>query len=171
MTDRTKTIRRWIQEVSSDGGIERLDHLHLDQIDSMWEARGEWIYGGLEAYRIAFAESAAFRGSVRVALAFSLRSESNAVGVDFQTAAALERSLDSSPPSLYLFHAGREPWRLIVPEAEPLPLNFFLTRIDADRLFGEKAAGLNCYLLEFRRSIGGEFHRSVFLANETNASA
>jgi hypothetical protein len=166
MTDRTKTIRHWIQDVSTNGGIERLDHLHLDQIDPTWEARGEWIYRGLDAYWIAFAESAALRGSVTVALAFSLRSKSKAVGVDFQTSAALERSLDSSPPSLYLFHAGREPWRLIVPEAEPLPLNFFLTRTDAERLLGEKAAGLNGYLLEFRRSTGDEFHRSLFLVGK-----
>jgi hypothetical protein len=36
-SDRKATIRRWMLATVSDGGIERLDDLHVDDIDGRWK--------------------------------------------------------------------------------------------------------------------------------------
>jgi hypothetical protein len=56
----------------SDGGIERLDDLHVDDIDAGWKDPTSWVSAGLTAYGLALGIRRELGLNVAVALAFSL---------------------------------------------------------------------------------------------------
>lgn len=97
-------------EILADGGIERFDDLHIDEIDPEWKSKARWTDGAKTALAIAMEVGAAHRFPVTVAAAFSLRSDVAAIGANFNSETDLLPRLDNSPPSLYLFPRGREPW-------------------------------------------------------------
>jgi hypothetical protein len=41
--ERETTIRRWMLATVSDGGIKRLDDLHVDDIDGSWKDPTSWV--------------------------------------------------------------------------------------------------------------------------------
>lgn len=91
-----------------DGGVERYDDLHLDQIDPAWKSRGTCLDVALEAHRTALELRTAHNLNVLVVLAFSLNPDA---AFPAQSAHAIEAALDWSPPSIYLFRRHEEPWR------------------------------------------------------------
>jgi hypothetical protein len=101
-SDRATTIRRWMLATVSDGGIERLDDLHVDDIDAGWKDPTSWVSAGLTAYGLALGIRRELGLAVTVALAFSLVDARDTPDV-FDTQAEFEKQLDWSPPSLYLF--------------------------------------------------------------------
>jgi hypothetical protein len=102
----------------SNGGIDRLDDLHVDDIDENWKLRANWISASIRAYELAVRLQSNLALSVKVALAFSLLD-----GMDqrFDTEEEFERQLDWSPPSLYLFRAGNQQHLSNVARFDPLP--------------------------------------------------
>jgi hypothetical protein len=157
-------IDRWIRSISKDGGIERLDDLHVDQIDDRWREPARWVTAGLEALRTAAALRDRLGLDLTVATAFSLQAGSAPRGVDFKTSDDLRQRLDWSPPSLYLFRRGQEPWRLTTQQPEPPPRDFSLTTLEVADLFGPSSTRLDAYLIEFRNNDADGFSRTVFLA-------
>jgi hypothetical protein len=152
---REQVIRSWMLAITKDGGIERFDDLHIDRIDSSWKVRQRWIEGALEAYRIALVVRADLGLQLSVTITFSLESAERRLGIDFATPTEFEQRLDHSPPSLYLFELGQEPWvASMPPDATVEPLD--------PRMFGE--VGGRGYFLEFRGH-PDEYYRSVFLAS------
>jgi hypothetical protein len=154
--ERETRIQDWIAAIVRDGGIERYDDLHVDQIDTRWASREYWLQAGLEAFGIAVRLRNSQMLDLGVVLAFSLKSSENREGVDFSTSQALEAQLDWSPPSLYLFRRGREPWTQVGAEA---------VQLDARSLFGRSPLDAKeCYYLEFKQPESPEYFRTVFLA-------
>ena len=90
----------------SDGGIERLDDLHVDDIDAGWKDPSSWVSAGLTAYGLALGIRRELGLDVTVALAFSLLDGQDTSEDVFDTQAEFEKQLDWSPPSLYLFKVG-----------------------------------------------------------------
>jgi hypothetical protein len=76
----------------SDGGIERLDHLHVDDIDEDWEHPRSWVAAGLTAYALAVRMRPELGLDVTVALGFSLVGAPNASTERFETQEEFERN-------------------------------------------------------------------------------
>jgi hypothetical protein len=148
-------IESWMAEVVKDGGLERYDDLHIDQVDSQWANREQWLRAGLEAYRIAVGLRESHKFNLVVVLAFSLESGESRKGLNFTTLDGLQAELDWSPPSLYLFRPERVPW---APDggAEVIP-------VDPGALFDMPGAK-GCFYLEFKQPESAEYSRSVLLA-------
>lgn len=152
-------IRAWMKETIQTGGIERYDDLHLDRIEADWRSRRLWITAGLSALGMALQVRNEEKIDATVALAFSLNSKQWAEGVDFTGPAELEQQFNASPPSLYLFHRGSEPW------GERM-LDLQVTRSTIVReinpsVLGNAAAGRRCVYMEFFAD--GEYSRSLFV--------
>jgi hypothetical protein len=150
---REEAIERWMLTIVDDGGVDRLDDLHIDKIDSVWEHRAHWVDGALEAFRVARVLRDRNGLPFTVALAFSLRSGSRPRGIDFQTRSELEERLDSSPPSLFLFRRGEEPRNQMTASNPSRDLN--------PSIFAIQDVGVTCYYLEFLQGDAEEYCRSV----------
>jgi hypothetical protein len=150
-----RIIETWMADCVRKGGIDRYDELHIDHIDEAWCAPGAWITASLETLRLATSirDLAGYR-DLSVAVAFSLRSTPKRRGVDFTTQGELEERLDRTPPSLYIFSRGREPWTQ--PEAEGVTVQ----KIDVS-IFGPAVRPKQCYYMEFKESGEDEYYRSV----------
>ncbi len=119
MNDERSRIEKWMLAIISDGGIDRLDHLHIDPINPRWKDKNRWIEGGLEAFRIALSVRDQHRLPFTVSLTFSLVDIDHLCGIDFQTREDLLAKLDWAPPSLYLFDRGKEPDKQTAPLGGP----------------------------------------------------
>ena len=150
--EREARIERWMTTIVRDGGVERYDDLHIDEIDAHWANRDQWVRAGFEAFRIAVGLRELHKLALVVVLAFSLESGERQRGIDFETVDEFQSELDWSPPSLYLFPAESVPWS----GGEALPL-------DAGTLFDAPDAQ-GCYYMEFKQPESAEYSRSVLLA-------
>jgi hypothetical protein len=154
-----QAIESWMLTVAENGGVERFDDLHIDAIDDDWKPRKQWIEAGIQAYLIALDLRDAHELPFVVSLVFSLEGGGQRRGVDFQTKQALQQRLNHSPPSLLLFHRGKEPWiEMKRAASDALVQNLAFALLDGPELVG------NVYYLEFRPSGVDEYHRSVFVA-------
>jgi hypothetical protein len=133
----------------SNGGIDRLDDLHVDKIDENWKQRANWISASLRAYELAVTPQSDLGLSVKVALAFSLL---DGMGQTLDTEEEFESQLDWSPPSLYLFKAGDQQHLSNVVRFDPLP------KAVASRL----PQGTKSFLLQWSTG-DGSVRRSVFV--------
>jgi hypothetical protein len=111
-------IREWMLATISDGGIDRLDHLHVDAIDENWKQRTSWISASIRAYELAVSMQSNLGLSVKVSLVFSLL---DGTGQTFDTEEEFESQLDWAPPSLYLLKAGDQRHLSNVVRVDPLP--------------------------------------------------
>ena len=155
-----RAIAAWMDTILRDGGIDRYDDLHVDQIDPKWSDRAAWLNAGLESYKIAISLREAKALNLTVALAFSLNEIDKPRGIDFDSATQLMTLVDWSPPSLYLFRKGFEFWATVDALGESVP-----SRFDARRIFGEGFDNSAGYVLEFRSSPDLAYSRSVFLVS------
>jgi hypothetical protein len=148
---RETKIRQWILATVSNGGIERLDDLHVDDIDEDWQERKTWVAAGLTAYRTAVRIRSELGLNVTVALAFSLVDEKGPPDT-FETQEDFQNQIDWSPPSLYLFCAGDQRHLSANVHVNPLPKS----------LMSQFPYGTRSFLL---RWIGedGNHRRSVFV--------
>jgi hypothetical protein len=93
-------IRRWMKQIVSDGGVERLDDLHVDAIDKRWKERSTWLSSGLDAFGSALLLRDELRLPFKVTVAFPLNC---GTGDHFESVQQFERELHYwTPPSLYL---------------------------------------------------------------------
>lgn len=151
-----KIIETWMSDCVQSGGIERHDELHIDRIDAAWRAPAIWISASLEALKLATSirDSARYSG-LSIVLAFSLQSTLQRKGVDFNSTGELEERLDHTPPSLYIFPRGKEPW---IQFAEGVTIK----KIDVN-IFGSSLKPKECFYMEFKEAGEDEYYRSVFL--------
>ena len=148
-SQRETRIRQWMLATNSDGGIDRLDDLHIDHIDEDWKERANWISGSIRAYELAVKLQSNLRPRVKVALAFSLL---DGIGQSFDTEEQFESQLDWSPPSLYLFKAGDQQHLSKVVQFDPLP----------KALASRFPCGTKSFLLQWTTE-DGSVRRSVFI--------
>jgi hypothetical protein len=151
---REHCIEAWMLTIIRDGGVVRMDDLHVDKIDETWKPRECWVQSGLEAFRMALMLRDRHHLPFTVALGFSLESGENFTGVDFQNAAELVEKLNWVAPSLYLFEHGKTPRANIS--------DVVIRELKAD-FFGAAVRPENCYYIEFRQPQSSEYNRSVFL--------
>ncbi len=149
----TEVIEQWISTVIRNEGIRRFDELHIDKVEPRWNSKNEWIEGGLESFRIALELRDRNRLPFTVALGFSLDSGDRLRGVDFQGREELRDRLNWSPPSLYLFHRGKEP--------DTQSTTGTVQHLDPAVLGATRE--VRCYYLEFNLDGAGEYSRSVFI--------
>jgi hypothetical protein len=138
--------------VATDGGLERYDDLHVDQIDAEWALKRRWLDAGLEAHRTALELRMSHQLDLVVVLAFSLTA---AASFPFNDRRELEAAFDWSPPSLYLSNPGEEPWR------QP-----GYTRVEQfdPTIFRSATSGVSASYVEFRQPDTGELCRTVYVA-------
>jgi len=105
-----RTIELWILRNIATKRFDHYDDLHIDRIDSAWSSKAAWIDGGLEALRLASELRDQHQPSLSVALGCSLNAEEAITFPSIESSRELSAQLDWSPPSLYLFPSGREPW-------------------------------------------------------------
>lgn len=150
-TRRRVIIEQWMRANIETRGFERFDDLHIDRIDSVWKNPDNWVEGGIEALRLANDLKGRLQLDLSVALGCSLRAEAAVTMPIIETSAELVAQLDWSPPSLYLFSKGKEPWKAGGAGV--------LRRLSAEVERGLKST-LTWYYLEFTQA--DRRHRSVF---------
>jgi hypothetical protein len=151
-SEREATIRQWMLATISNGGIQRLDDLHVDAIDESWKERNNWVSAGLTAYGLALRVRHELGLDVTVALAFSLLDARDTSEVVFETREEFEKQLDWSPPSLYLFKVGDQQHLSATIRVDPLP----------KPLFSQLPEGTKSFLLLWLAEDGSQ-RRSVFV--------
>jgi hypothetical protein len=160
-------IRRWFNSAVHDGGIDRFDDLHVDQIDEAWKTRSKWISVGLQSFENAreVRDNYGGRAHLTVVVAFALASESRPLGITFHNRSELENRLSSTPPSLYLFQKGNEFWtQAEKSKGKVIHDHLVVKKLDASKLFGKTDNTIKCIYMESLRSGDDEYSRDVFLA-------
>lgn len=150
--ERQRVIEHWMLAIHANGGLDRHDDLHLDQIDRSWKPTESWIEAALEAHQTAVELRTAHELDVLVVLAFSLNPGAPCPLKDRK---ALEAAFDCSPPSLYLFRRGEEPWR------QP---GFVRVEQLKPAVFGCAEGTISAFDVEFRQPDTDELHRSIYVA-------
>jgi hypothetical protein len=144
---RCDRIQEWMNHVHATGGVERYDDLHIDLIDAKWKPREMWISGAITALKLASSMQVSIKHGFVVALGMSLVArEPHEIP---STPTDLVEQIDWTPPSLYLFRSGREPWH------EHCQCTFLETN------FGTEEQDIRGVYIEFRRS--DELQRSYYL--------
>jgi hypothetical protein len=104
-------IERWMRTtIASRRDLDFAD-LHLDEIDASYRSPESWISGAVTCLESALLLRNANQWPFVVAVGFSLTSNSVPSGLEIKTLGDLLPQLDMSPPSLYLFGQGSEPWQ------------------------------------------------------------
>jgi hypothetical protein len=151
-SERETTIRQWMLATVSNGGIQRFDDLHVDDIDETWKEPTNWVSAGLIAYGLALRIRRELGLDVTVALGFSLVDAQDTSVDVFETQEEFEKQLDWSPPSLYLFKVGDQQHLSAAIRADPLP----------KALFSQLPEGTKSFFLRWLAEDGSQ-RRSVFV--------
>ncbi len=150
-------IEFWMRTVIRDGGVDRYDDLHLDRIDKRWKDSKAWISAGLYVYDLALGIRDREQLPFSVVLGFSLGPRTQHKEVNFGATADIERELGTTPPSLYLFRPGQEPWKGVRSK------DVITKEIDGS-ILGSALRSTGCFYLEFRSRSDEEYVRSILVA-------
>jgi hypothetical protein len=71
------------------------------------------------------------------------------------------RLLDWSPPSLYLFRQGLEPWNL---PTDPKNVSEVLIKNIGEKVRDIPKIATNCYYIQFKQPESHEYSRSILIA-------
>ena len=107
---RRELIEEWMEKVLATESHRAFVDLHIDDIDRSWSDRSRWLSGALSCLEAALLIKRRRGWTVTAAVGFSLRSHRAPRGLQLHSYQDLQAELDSSPPSLYLFLPGEEPW-------------------------------------------------------------
>lgn len=147
-------IEKWFRLSIENGGLDRQDELHVDQVDTRWSSRAQWIPAGLRIFAMAVRIRERRQEQLTVALSLSVKGSTRPKGANFATLQELELELAHIPPSLYLFRPGTEPWFVTGQSIERV-----------DHALFPNTYGLRMGLhLEFKPRGDQEFLRTIFLA-------
>jgi len=103
--DLVPAIDQWLETVPS-----RASDLHIDRLSPEWKLPANWLEGSVRSLKIATDRCRRTLPNYEIALVFSLKSSNVPAPPAFQTWDDLKRHFDQSPPSLYCFRVGDEPW-------------------------------------------------------------
>jgi hypothetical protein len=157
-------IQSWMHSNIKNKGYERFDDLHIDNIDRRWKAREFWIEGGFEAFRIAVDIRNQQAPNFTVVLAFALIAGKEPRGLNFHNLKQMKAELGSSPPSLYLFQKGREPWTDVGLRDRELVADSVVLKNVSCHSLGCPAEANSCQYMEFRQIDFDEYSRTLFIA-------
>jgi hypothetical protein len=149
-----KTIENWMLTTINEGGVERWDDLHMDEIDESWEPRSFWLEAAVYAYSTALSLRDQFELCVTIMLLIPLRRELEG-GLD--TLEQVDKNLDEiTPPSLYLLRPGMH----AVPEGDPSMREVSICNVQS--IFGASIRAKRCYAAAFTNQ-SGDFVRSIYV--------
>jgi hypothetical protein len=166
-TKHRAVIQAWFDSIIKDGGIDRYDDLHVDQIDSAWKPRGKWIASALESFETAVKvrDADVCNQDLTVVLAFALESDVRPQGITFHNREELEKAFCSTPPSLYLFRPGGEFWTQAEgSKGDKVSDDLVINTLSASGLFGDMPEKIKCIYMEYMRTGDEEYSRDLFLA-------
>jgi len=167
-TRRKEIIQKWFDSAVHDGGIDRCDHLHVDQIDADWKPRNKWISSGLQAFEMAMEirDKYATDTPLTIVLTFELESDTRPLGITFHTRKALEKSLSDVPPSLYVFRTNNNEFLTKVRAAEEKGADFSgnIRILNGATFFGEMRKSVKCIYSESKRPDDDEYSRYLYVA-------
>jgi hypothetical protein len=153
-------VSNWLESNIEQRGYARYDDLSLEMINPVWRSREHWVESGLEMFKLAVClRDQAGIPEFEVAMVFSLQASTEARGIDFSDRTELEANLDWSPPSLYLFERGKEPWS----NPSQAATEGTAIRVLRTDIFQGAAQTRACYYMEFRPSDSDEYSRTVML--------
>ena len=155
----TQLIEDWMLANIKRRGYERFEELHVDRINSDWKAPDSWNEAGFEAFRLALDAKSRLGLDFVLVLTFGLKSGKTPIGRNFRTPAEFQAQLDSTPPALYLFQKGMEPWT----EIGRLNAGATVEKIDS-RSLGPGAGSNLCFYIDFRPADLEDYSRTVLVA-------
>ena len=147
-------LHKWILWCISSKAYERLDDLHLSDLNADFGLRPNWLSSCCEIYFQCQKMPPSLIRGYRLAIAVSLRSSNHATGVNFHSRDELASELGNTPPSLYVFVRNNEPWQQYPTYAESID----------SHLFGDDLASAFCFHFEYRDLNESECRRSIWLS-------
>ena len=105
-----RTIEQWLHEAIENEGYRRFDDLHIDEIDPRYEEPALWLGGIVEALNQAAAIRDSHAWPFTLAAGIALKASDAAEGVTITGPDDIADQFDVTPPSLYAFPKGGEPW-------------------------------------------------------------
>ncbi len=157
-----KIIEKWMLTIVHDGGVQRYDDLHIDNLDAAWKPKETWIQGGLAAFQLAVTLRNIHQLAFTVGLGISLDGSEDLVGTDFKSQQELGAKLSWTPPSLYLFAPGDEfhlSWARAIEEGKVYSAHC----LEEINLFQDAALNARCHYMEFLHPGNDVYVRSVFV--------
>lgn len=114
MTSESRTpagiIEAWISRLLETDQLDRFDDLHIDEIDPAYQSRAEWITGAVRCLQVATEVRRRAAYEVTICVGLGLRDDTGPEHSIPMSLEALQAEIDWSPPSLYGFVPGSEPW-------------------------------------------------------------
>jgi hypothetical protein len=147
------TIEQWMQDAIVDEGYRRFDDLHVDEIDPRYEEPSLWLQGVAASLDEAASIRDRHSWPFTVAAGISLKSSDIAEGVTIAHPADVVEQFDETPPSLYVFPKGAEPWATEQQSYTEIPVS----AVVADR-------GARCYFSEKFDDGDKEYRRTVWVS-------
>ena len=138
----SKFIRNWIDKAIQDKYWEKLIDLHIDNVDEVFKDSHNWISGSLFLLE-RFVENID-KSKYEVLLAISLLNSNKRINKNSLNLESMEKSLDNSPPSFYLFPKTDKNFIKTIEKAEIIDhlstqLNYkvyLMEKKDAEEYFG-----------------------------------
>src|SRR5438105_6182744 len=156
-------IESWMLSNVRNCGYDRFDDLHIDRINPDWKPSNLWLENAFKAFRLALDAKTRHHLDFVVVLTFALQGGKEPRGRNFRTAEEMATELGPSPPALYLFNRGKEPWT-----DAGLQGGVGVGTIDVEKIdpadLGAQADTDQCYYLEFRQAELEEYSRTVLMA-------
>lgn len=103
-------ITDWMAQLIRGNRLGYSDDLHVDEIHPDYERRENWVDAICSCLHVAEAVAQRLAPRATVTIGASLTACPNRTDLAPESLEALVGQVDWTPPSIYLFPAGREPW-------------------------------------------------------------
>lgn len=148
-----RTVEQWLEDAVVHESFRRFDDLHIDEIDSRYDDPSLWMPGILAALDEAVKIRDRRNWPFTVAAGISLKSSAAAQGETIKRPDDLVSQFDETPPSLYVFPRGAEPWNT---ERQ------LYTEISADAVVGDSRG--RCYFSEKFDNADNAYRRTIWIS-------
>jgi hypothetical protein len=157
-------IENWMLSSLKNHGYDRYEDLHIDRINQAWKPRDSWFEGGLEAFRLAVDIRNQHAPGFSIVLTLALAAGNTPRGANFQTLEEIKAQLAASPPSLYLFQKGKEPWtKTGLRDSGVVADEIVVENMSHNNALKRLAQTISCYYMEFRQIEFNEYSRAIFV--------
>lgn len=154
-------LRNWINYVISGEKWKNYEDLHIDEIGSEFNNQREWIPGGM--FLLGCLMSLIDRSKFDVILAIPLSCLSTPSPINFTSFGEMEKELDLTPPSFYLFPMGETSFVETINRSKCL---YDLSKKEKVQVFySEKLEHDEVYRTVFVKMQGGEGRKRTPIQN------
>ncbi|WP_143206315.1 hypothetical protein [Singulisphaera sp. GP187] len=149
-----KNINRWISNHACMVTPGQIVDIHVNELDPSLNSQDKWIRGIQQVLAEGSMLTHCANGAeYTLAGCISLRSSTDRLGINFGDEDDLFYELDITPPSIYLFPLGKEPWN---------DQSHDFVRLDPSLPLSILSDAVALYL-EYKESTEAEFRRSLWL--------